>query len=315
MKAETPILSEAFQRLYCDASVFEDFSAWHSIRFTRVLPFQASDPVVDDAGLLAAEVAHLAQPNAATRLAVLEAFGQCGLLSVEDVAHMQSALDDFGADFFEFMGETYANAGMFICALRWYREWIAFLETQTPTTRSDVEDVYASAGYCLHSLGLYPEAIAWTKSCIGPDLMADIVGAVLTDFQARLAGGRLLAVERAMNRTRYTASTRAADFSNQCTPQLRAALKNFIPFQEPYLDWIDAEAPAPQMPAEGYPFRLVVDNNSLPRHKMNLLFALVAQADALCSRGSQAEARRLLQEAAMLEPRAEFVQQKLTVLP
>ena len=315
METETPVLSEDFQRLYCDAAVFEGFSARHPISFRRVLPFQAEDPVLDEQGLLATEAAHLANPNLANRLAVVEAFGQRGLLSAEDVTHLQSALDDFGADFFEFMGEVYANADMFICALRWHREWITVLEAQTPVARSDCEDVYASVGYCLHSLGLFAEAVAWTKSCIGPMLMADIVGGALTDYQAQLAGGRLLATERAINRTRYTASTQAADFTNQCTPQLKAALKNFIPFQESYLDWFSADAPVPQMPAEGYPFRLVVDSNNLPRHKMNLLFALCGQADELLARGFAAEARRLLQEAAMLEPQADFIQERLKAMP
>ncbi len=76
MKDDPPVLSEEFQRLYCDAAVFEEFSAWHPIRFTRVLPFQAGDPVVNDARLRAAEAAHLSQPSAASRLAVVEAFGQ-----------------------------------------------------------------------------------------------------------------------------------------------------------------------------------------------------------------------------------------------
>jgi hypothetical protein len=207
MKTETPVLSEDFQRLYCDATVFADFSAWHPIRFTRVLPFQAADPVEDDSRLLAAEAVHRAQPNAATRLAVVEAFGQRGLLPTEDVASLKPVVGDFDAEFFELMGEVYANAGMFICALRWHREYLADLEAQPPGTRSDHEDVYASVGYCLYSLGLFAEAIAWTKSCIGPDLIEVTVGSALTDYQAQLLGGRLLATERATNRTRYTAST------------------------------------------------------------------------------------------------------------
>jgi hypothetical protein len=35
-----------------------------------------------------------------------------------------------GADFFDLMGLVYASAGMYICALRWYREFIRELEAQ-----------------------------------------------------------------------------------------------------------------------------------------------------------------------------------------
>ena len=89
MKTEMRNLSHEFQRLYCDAAVFEGFSAVHPISFSRVLPFQADDPVVDDPRLLAAEMTHLASPNEETRIGVVEAFGQCGLLSAEDVANLR----------------------------------------------------------------------------------------------------------------------------------------------------------------------------------------------------------------------------------
>jgi len=315
MNLEAQTLSDGFRRLYCDAAVFEGFSAWHPISFNRVLPFQAHDPVADDARVIAAEEAHLASQNEQTRRDVVAAYSRSGLLSAEDVTHLQPALEDFGADFFEVMGEVHANAGQFICALRWQREWIAVMEAQPSLARPNGDEVYASVGYVLYSLGLFPEAIAWTKSCIGPDLLVDIIGAALTDYQAQLGGGRLLATERTTNRTRYTGSTQAAEFAEQCTPQLKAALKNFIPFQESYVNWISAEAPVPLRPAEGYPFRLVVESNNLPRHKMNLLFALVAQADDLSARGFAAEARRLLQEAVLLEPGADFVSDRIKALP
>src|SRR5215469_7644148 len=125
MKTETAVLSGDFQRLYCDASVFGGFSTLHPISFTRVLPFQAEDPVVDDARLIAAEMAYLSDPNGATGLAVVEALGQCSLLSAEDIAGLKPELDNVDGDFFEYVGDVYANAGMFICALRWYRECIA----------------------------------------------------------------------------------------------------------------------------------------------------------------------------------------------
>jgi tetratricopeptide (TPR) repeat protein len=314
MKTEPPALSEDFQRLYCDAAVFENFSEWHPIRLTRIPPFQAEDPVTDNPALLAAEMAHLASPNLTTRLAVVEAMGQCGLLPAEEVARLKPVLDYYDADFFELVGDIYANAGMFICALRWYREAIAALETQNSAARSDHEDVYANVGYCLYSLGLFAEAGAWSKSCIGPALITDVVGAALVDYQAQLAGGRLLATERAANSTRYVASTQNPEFTAQSIEHLKTALKEFTPFQETYLAWIPADAPAPTKPADGYPFKIEADSGCLPRHKMNLLLTLCAQADAMAARGCQAEARRLLEEAAMIEPQAEFVQEKLKVL-
>lgn len=316
METQPPALSGEFQRLYCDSAVFEDFSVRHPVRLTRVLPFQAQDPVMDDSRLLAAEEAHLGQPDAATRLAVVAAWGQCGLLAAEDVTSLKPIVCDFDADFFELMGEVYANARMFICALRWYREQIQVLEALTPGVRSDREDVYAGVGYCLYALGLFAEAIAWTKSCIGPDWMELTVGPVLMDYQAQLLGGRLLATERSTNRTRYTGSTaREAEVTRQSAQQLGAALKQFTPFQESYINWISAHAPALRRPAESYPFKLELDNGCLPRHKMNLLFALCGQADELSAQGFAAEAKRLLQEAALLEPQAEFVWEKLKMLP
>jgi hypothetical protein len=47
---------------------------------------------------------------------------------------------------------------------------------------------------------------------------------------------------------------------------------------------------------------------------MNLLFALCGQADAFIAKGFIAEARRLLSEAAMLEPNADFIQERIKVL-
>jgi hypothetical protein len=66
---------------------------------------------------------------------------------------------------------------------------------------------------------------------------------------------------------------------------------------------------------EGYPFKLELDNGCLPRHKMNLIFALCGHADDLLARGFGAEAKRLLLEAALLEPQAEFVQARIEALP
>jgi hypothetical protein len=47
---------------------------------------------------------------------------------------------------------------------------------------------------------------------------------------------------------------------------------------------------------------------------MNLLFATCGQADALAEMGRSAEAKGLLLEAAMLEPEAGFIQDKIKAL-
>ncbi len=57
-----------------------------------------------------------------------------------------------------------------------------------------------------------------------------------------------------------------------------------------------------------------MDNGCLPRHKMNLLFATVAMADCSSECGNKAEARRLLQEAALLEPQADFIQDRFKAI-
>lgn len=63
-----------------------------------------------------------------------------------------------------------------------------------------------------------------------------------------------------------------------------------------------------------YPFKVERDGGDLPRHKMNLLFATCGQADALAEMGRSAEAKGLLLEAAMLEPEAGFIQDKIKAL-
>jgi len=312
MKTEIPVFSEAFQRLYCDATVFEGFSALFPISFSRVLPFQADDTAMDDARLLSAEAAHLANPGPATRLAVTESFGQCGLLSAEDVASLKPVLDffdgEFDFEFFELMGDVYANAGIFICALRWYWESVAIL---APGAASDWADVYASVGYCLYSLGLYPEAVLWSKACLGPRQTADIVCRALIDYEAQLQGGCVRAVERSANRVRYTASAFDPTQAKTLTPRLKLAMNTFAPFQETHLAWISSESPMPEIQPEGYPFQAERDGGALIRHRMNFIFAACGQADELIERGYVAEAKRLLWEAALLEPQADFIQERL----
>ena len=301
--------------MYCDAAVFENFSAWHPIRFTRVLPFQAEDPVADDPRLLAAEAAHLANPGVATRLAVVEAFGRFGLLSAEEVASLKAVLDYFDADFFELMGEVYANADMFICALRWHREFLAELESHRSDAASDRESVYAHVGYCLYSLGLYPESVAWSKSCMGPLQTADTVCRGLIDYEAQLQGGCVRGIERSANRVRYTASALDPDQAKTLTPRLKLAMNTFAPSQETYLDWISSESPMPEIQPGDYPFQAERDASTLTRHRMNLIFACCGQADELIARGHTTEAKRLLLEAALLEPQADFIRDRIRMLP
>lgn len=315
MKTGATNLSADFQRLYCDPAVFEQFSVLHPISLTRVLPFQADDPVTDHPHLLAAESAHLANSDAATRLAVVEAFGRSGLLTATDVAYLEPVIDLYDADFFEFMGEVYANAGMFICALRWHREFIAELETNRPQTVSDNETVYANAGYCLYSLGLHPETIAWSKSCIGPGQTADTVSRALINYEAQPLGGCVQGIERVATQTRYTADAFDPAQANQLTPRLKQAMEMFAPFIHSHVAWISSEATPPEILPEGYPFQPERDASPLTQHRMNLIFALCNQADALIARGYAAEAKRLLLEATLLEPYAEFIQDRLKVMP
>jgi hypothetical protein len=321
------MFSDGFQRLYGDASVFEPFSSIHPVSFARVLPFQPEDPVMDDAGLLGAESAHLAEPNDLTRGEVIDVYARRGLLPAEDAGHVKSVIDLYGADFFDLMGLVYANAGMYICALRWYRECIRALEAPRSGPRPGMDDdgIHASIGYCLYALGLYPEAVSWTKSCVGPQLTADANCEALLDDEAQKAGGRLRAVERVIFRARYTLSASDPAQAGQSAPRLKATLKAYVPGQEIYLDWIAADAPLPaslaaaESPvAEGEslfdPVWIVRDNSALPRHKLNLLFASYAWAEALIEEGANPQARQLLSEAALLDPFAAFIQSRLKTL-
>ena len=315
MTTDIPLLSDGFQRLYCDATVFASFSTFHPISFARVLPFQSRDLVMDDHRLISSEEAHLADRNDNTRRDVIEAYTTCGLLPEAEADHVKSVIDCFGADFFELMGLVYANAGMFICALRWYREFIQELETKSPNSCSDPESIYASVGYCLYSLGLFEEAISWSKSCIGPHQITDVACQALIGYEAQLAGGMILGIERAGPRTRYTVSALDPARASQSTARLKAAMRAFAPVQEIYVDWVNHDTPRPEIQPDGYPFRAERDAGSLPRHKMNLIFATCAQADALVERVCFWEAKRLLSEAALLEPQASFVRERLKALP
>jgi hypothetical protein len=315
MNTDTPRFSIGFTQLYSRAEAFDPFSVLHPVHFGRVLPFRPDDSVVDDYRLVRAEEVHLADRTNHTRQGIVDAFSDCGLLQAEEATNLKTAIDFFDADFFEMMGLVYANAGMFRCALRWYRELIRELESRSPNSCSDNESVYASVGYCLYSLGLFAEAISWSKSCIGPRLQADAANQVLLNYELELAGGQVRGIERAGPRTRYTVSSWEPERSSRADARLKAAMQAFAPFQEISLDWVSAESPAPEIQPSAYPFKPELDGGSLPRHKMNLLFATCGQADALVERGYLLEAKRLLFEAAMVEPRATMVQERLSALP
>lgn len=306
-----PPLSPDFQRLYCDPGIFDSFSALHPISFKRVLPVEEG---VDDPRLLAAEEAQLCQQNDYTRHAVVAEYHRCRLLSESEAQGLNSGISFYDADFFELMGLLYANAGLFRCALRWYRELIRYLETSKPDSCSDNESVYASVGYCLYSLCLFEEAIAWSKSCMGPPQMADAVCRALIEYEALMAGGTIRSIERAGSRTRYTVTTFEPDHAAQTTPRLKTAMKAVAPFEEVYLDWVTHESATPEIPPSGYPFKAEFDGGPLVRHKTNLIFATCAQADALVERGYRLEARRLLAEAAMVEPEAAIIMERLKAL-
>jgi len=271
--------------------------------------------VVDDPYLLYAEEEHLAERNEHTRRGVVDAYLNGGLLQEGEAQNLRSASDFFDDDFFDLMGLVYANAGMFRCALRWQREAIAHLEAARPDSCSDTGSVYASVGYCLYSLGLFEEAISWSKSCIGPRPVSEAISQALISYEAELGGGAIRMVERSGPRTKYTVTSFDPAHSSSVSPRLKAAIKAYAPFQEVYIDWVSPEKPGPGIQPGGYPFRSEFDGGSLVRHKMNLIFATCGQADALVERGYVLEARRLLWEAAMLEPEAQIVRERLRALP
>jgi hypothetical protein len=314
MNPETSRLSIGFERLYCERGPFNAFSKFHPISFRRVLPFGACDKFMDDPRVIYAEDAHLTEPCEQTRRAVVDAYCRCGLLQESEAQNMKTAIDFFDHDFFEFMGLVYANAGMFKCALRWQGELIAHLETACPDSCSDAGGVYASVGYCLLSLGLFEEAIAWTKSCMGPRPISESICQALISYEAEPTGGAIRMVERVGPRTRFTVGSYDLERLRDVLPRLKAALKERAPFHEVHIDMVSAETSKPEAQIGGYPFRPEFDGGSVIRHKMNLIIATCGQADALVERGYFAEAGRLLSEAAMLEPQADVVTDRLKAL-
>ena len=314
MNIETQFLSNDFRRLYCDPALFDPFSSFHPISLRRVLPFPSQELVLDDRFLIHAEEAHLAGKSDDARRRIVDEYLRCALLQETDAINLKASIDFFDTDFFEMMGLVYANAGMFRCALRWYREVIGYLETQQPNSRSDEESVYASVGYCLYSLGLFEEAISWSKSCIGPRTMADRLCQELMAYELQPVGGVIRTTERSGSRTRYTISAPETSNVSETVSKLKAAMQAIAPFQEVYIDWVSPETPDAEMRSDAYPFKAEFDASSLLRHKLNLIFATCGQADLLISQGYKLEAKRLLSEAVILEPAADMVWEKLNAL-
>src|SRR2546421_5607225 len=293
MMSDTSQLSDDFRRVYCNGAVFDSFSAFHPISFKRVLPFQSHEQVVDDQQLLYAEETCLTDHSEDTRRNLLDEYLRCGLLAGTEATDLKGVVDFFGADFFEVMGEVYANAGMFRCALRWYRELIEELEARQPNLRSDEESVYASAGYCLYSLGLFEEAISWSKSCIGPRPMADAVCQSLIAYEVESGGGRIQRIERSASRTKYTINAPVPADVAQTVSGLKEAMRALAPFQDVYIDWVSQPTDDSGGKSEGYPFKAEFDAGSVVRHKMNLIFATCGWADNLIAKSYKREARRL----------------------
>jgi hypothetical protein len=303
-------LSEGFRQLYCDPAVFDSFSALHPISFKNVLPFQPQDLRMNDPQVIAAELAYLAAKNDDTKRAVIAAYVRCGLLSEGDAANVESVIDFFDVDFFDLMGTVYTNAGMFICALRWYREYIFVHETRSSKVQTD-DDVYASVGYCLYALGLFAESISWTKSCLGPCAIGDAIFRALAGYEIKLPEGAVYAIERTVGRARYTVRYPERTRGGEIARRLKEAMQIWLPFQETYIDVVGLEKPAAMIQPGDYPFHAERDSSPLVRHKMNLLFATCGQADALAERGLVAEAKQLLYEAAMIEPDADFIKERI----
>jgi tetratricopeptide (TPR) repeat protein len=310
------LLSEDFRRLYCDAAIFDPFSAFHPISFRRLLPYPTEETILDDRQLLRAEEAQLVQNTDESRLRVVEAYLRRGLLTEEDAINVRASIDPTDTDLFELMGEVYANAGMFRCALRWHREVIREVEARQVNSRSDAADVYASVGYCLYSLGLFEEAISWTKSCMGPGAMTDAVCQGLIAYEVEAAGGVIQRVERSGTRMKYTINAPEPTDVRQTVERLKEAMKALAPFQEVYIDWLNDEThrSGSGTEVEGYPFRAEFDAGNLIRHKMNLIFATCGQADELVEKGYKREAKRVLSEVALLERQAGMVWERLEML-
>jgi len=81
------------------------------------------------------------------------------------------------------------------------------------------------------------------------------------------------------------------------------------------MDLVEQNAPSPEKQLFGYPFFAEFDSGSLVRHKMNLMFATCSRADELIKQGYVQEAKRLLREAAMIEPEADFIRERIESLP
>jgi hypothetical protein len=57
----------------------------------------------------------------------------------------------------------------------------------------------------------------------------------------------------------------------------------------------------------GYPFRQELDSSDFPKHRLNLIFSLNAEAERLVAQGFKNEAKKLLAGALLIEPNCKFV--------
>jgi hypothetical protein len=129
------------------------------------------------------------------------------------------------------------------------------LENQVPALPEDRESPYAGVGYCLYALGLFEEAIAWSKSCIGPLAMADAICQALVAYEVP-PPGVIWGVERSGARTRYTISAPVPADVGGAAERLKTAMKETVPFVEFYIDWIKPQSPRRNQ------FRMVIHSKS-----------------------------------------------------
>jgi tetratricopeptide (TPR) repeat protein len=228
-----------------------------------------------------------------------------------DARNLKSIVED-EFDFIEEMGLVYANAGIYRCALRWHHELIAMLESENSSHRSDDCNVYAHVGYCLYSLGLFQEAIAWSRSCIGITPMEEAICHALIDYESQINGGMIRMVERSGSRVRYTVNSTDPIKSCHINKRLADAFQKYVPFiMLVEVDWINQEADNDKTSPKEFIFKPEYGGGIYQNHKRNLIFSLCALAETLVNNGCINEAKRLLQEAAMLEPEVTFIWERI----
>lgn len=312
-----PLFSPDFTQIYCDDKSFRSFSYLHPINLGGVLPFKKKDRILDEPSVVRAEVDLLENPSNDTRAKVISAYTSENFLDDATAKGLLEFIDFFDTDFYELIGELYSNAGMFRCALRWYHEYIRQTET-TENTASDLDAAYASVGYCLYSLGLYSECIAWTKSCMGAWPFFDSIAKAVLRTHFGIREKVEVKTERAWNSTLWTVRGRfkPSELERFSVRAERIAefLQTVIPRHRVRVN-VEDNYPGPfTSESHGYPFNPHFDGNPSSRHKMNFLISSFSFAEVLVANGQTAEATGLLREALEIEPEAVFVRKKLETL-